>query len=260
MKMKYHINPEWMERPVKIWLIGVGGNGSETLDILARMHLAVQGAGHRHGFQLTVWDGDTVSTSNIVKQRFWPCDIGQNKAALSVQRLNTHLNVDWEGIPVHLNMKTLNGHRQPDLLITCTDSASFRVKVASKFSARDYNQEILWLDMGNGESTGQVVLGHLNEGDRHSIILPHVYDLYPELKNVKDNDAPSCSAAEALNAQTFGINKTVAVAAGNLLWALFTQASIDYHGVYLNSRDNITRPLYIDTQVWASMNYVREAA
>ena len=257
MNLQYNINPEWLDRPIDIWLIGVGGNGSEMLDILARMHSALKAVGHPHGFRLTAWDGDTVSPSNIVRQRFWYTDIGENKAIVSVQRLNLFLGLGWDAFPEPFNPEH-QGYRLPDLIISCVDSAKTRVKIARYYANNIElvgHKELLWLDLGNGESTAQMVLGHLYTGERNTVRLPHVYDLHPELADIDDNDAPSCSAEAALAQQTFGINKTVSVSAGNLLWSLLTQPSVSYHGAYLNSQDNTTQPIRIDPLFWESIGY-----
>lgn len=255
MKQTYHIDLGLMDRSINIWLIGVGGNGSEMLDILARMHMAIQAVGHIYGFNVKVWDGDSVSQSNIVRQRFWPADIGHNKALLSVERFNAFLGLDWHATPNHFKPSYLGDYSRPDILITCVDSAELRVKIAKQRLNSNCSEELLWLDMGNGEYSGQVVLGHLSQGNRKCVRLPHVFDLFPDLATIMDDDTPSCSAEAALAQQTFGINKTITCAAGNLLWALLTQHHIDHHGVYINSRANISQPIKIDKKVWQSYGY-----
>lgn len=255
MRFQYSLNPEWLERPIHIALVGAGGNGSEMLDILARMHLAVQAVGHPYGFRVTVWDGDDVSPSNVVRQRFWPTDIGQNKAMVLVERLNLWLGTQWDAVADHCSAAELAAS-EIDLVITCVDTAATRVAICRAFARhRRYPDEVLLLDLGNGENTGQFVLGHLDTGDRPGVRLPHVFDLYPELAGIVDDTTPSCSAEEALRLQTFGINKTLAVVAGNLLWALFTRPAIDYHGGYIDCRANRTQPLRIDTDQWASLGF-----
>ena len=258
MSLHYSVNPDWLDRPIDIWLIGVGGNGSEMLDILARMHAALKVVGHPHGFRLTAWDGDTVSPSNIVRQRFWHTDIGENKALVSVQRLNLFLGLGWDALPVPFDPER-QGYHLPDIIISCVDSAKMRVEIARYYAESESSpwpgNELLWLDLGNGESTAQMILGHLSTAERNTIRLPHVYDLHPELADIDDHDAPSCSAEESLAQQTFGVNKTVAVSAGNLLWSLLTQPSVSYHGAYLNSRDNTTQPIRIDPSFWESIGY-----
>ena len=256
MTRSYHINPDWLVRPIEIWLLGVGGTGSEMLDILARMHVALKAVGHPSGFQLTAWDGDCVTASNIVRQRFWASDIGDNKASVSIQRLNLFMGLTWQACPQAYD-PSKDQRTPPDLLISCVDSARTRANIAHAMMRQgdETDQEVLWLDMGNGHDTAQVCLGHLATGDRQTLWLPNIYQLHPELDTLTDDQTPSCSAADALSKQTFGINKTVAVSAGNLLWSLLTQPTIRYHGSYINSRDNMTQPMMIDPATWAVLDY-----
>ncbi len=43
MSATYSLPAEWLDRSIKIALVGVGGNGSEMLDALGRMHLSLTG-------------------------------------------------------------------------------------------------------------------------------------------------------------------------------------------------------------------------
>lgn len=55
----------------------------------------------------------------------------------------------------------------------------------------------------------------------------------PEDDEDKDK-TPSCSLAEALSKQDLFINSIMAQYACNLLWKMFREASINYHGLYVN--------------------------
>ena len=93
---RFFIPTTLLERPVTVWLLGAGGTGSELLDGLARLHAALLALGHPGGLQVTVWDGDLVSTANLGRQRFWPVDVGHPKATVLVQRLNLFAGLAWE--------------------------------------------------------------------------------------------------------------------------------------------------------------------
>ncbi len=73
--------------PVDIALIGAGGTGSQVLSGLARMNQALKALGSP-GLHLRVFDGDSVSASNVGRQLFSPSDIGKKKAVVLVTRLN----------------------------------------------------------------------------------------------------------------------------------------------------------------------------
>ena len=48
---------------------------------------------------MTAFDPDEISESNIVRQRFYPAEIGQNKAVTAIQRMNVYLGTDWDAHP-----------------------------------------------------------------------------------------------------------------------------------------------------------------
>lgn len=83
--------------PVKaIVVIGCGGTGSwlipklvKTINDMKRKNLITK------DFTLTLVDGDTVESKNLIRQNFIEQDIGKNKAAVMADRYSPHLN---EGI------------------------------------------------------------------------------------------------------------------------------------------------------------------
>lgn len=230
------------------------------LDGLARMEVALRSLGHP-GFQVSVWDDDTVSPTNLLRQRFLSGDEGRNKAEVVVERYNLFFGTQWRA---HNHRYDSNAIRFSDrlLLITCVDSASTRIAIADHIA--NVNREGgLWLDTGNDSHRGQVILGHIGTPKTGILRLPHVLDLYPEMREqatALDDDAPSCSAEEALTSQDWPINRQVATSACTLLWNLLRHGSLDYHGLFVDSRTGATTPLPIDRAGWAFMGYTAPAA
>jgi PRTRC genetic system ThiF family protein len=223
------------------------------MDELFRMHSLLTRLGHP-GLSVTAWDGDTVSEANVGRQRFWPCDIGWNKAMLLVDRYNGFGETDWRYEDRMLDEKTALRLR-PDVLITCVDSPQIRVMVGEV--GRSRNQlEALWLDTGNDANSGQVILGHWSgcdfaEGQDDGRV-PNVLDLYPTLRTQKDDNEPSCSVEEAITRQGFGINQRVAAEGSGLLWQLVRHGQIDRHGSFIYQESGEVLPLYIDDNQWRS--------
>lgn len=245
----------WLDQPIRILLVGVGGNGSEMLDALARMHLSLKALGHPHGLDVTAIDPDDVSESNIVRQRFYVPEIGQNKALTAVQRHNLYLGLEWDAYGVDFQTFLDSGKSvwNYDLVIGCLDSVAGRKAIADQ---RDYAcRDLLYLDLGNGTHSGQAVLGHLIFNGDTPFSLPIAHDLFPELLTVEDeDDRPSCSAEESLRRQNFGVNRTMATLSANLLWSLFTQPAVDHHGFFMDARHGSVQPLRIDPELWESLS------
>lgn len=81
---RYLLNPY---HPVTIFVIGAGGTGSQVATGLARISVALQALGHP-GLHVTVFDPDTVTEANIGRQLFSGSELGLNKAAALVTRIN----------------------------------------------------------------------------------------------------------------------------------------------------------------------------
>lgn len=228
----YLLDPEHL---VTVCLVGCGGTGSQVLTCLARLNEALVGLGHP-GLHVTVYDGDIVDETNVGRQLYSPADIGQNKAVVSVSRVNRYFGYSWIAIPEPIT-KSLKGN----IVITCIDSAPGRVQIGEdlkrdKTLSAEY-KHFYWLDFGNDMKTGQVVLGkagHTKLPAKFSK-LPTVIDRFPQLKKMKNKkSAPSCSISQALGKQDLFVNSTLAQLGMNLIWKLFREGGVNYGGLYLN--------------------------
>lgn len=91
-----------MRRPVKTLVVGAGGTGSKVVIGLKNIHLGLLALG-RPGLEVVLADGDTVSGSNLVRQSFYPSDVGLNKAEVLINRLNLSCGLDWQARPFELS-------------------------------------------------------------------------------------------------------------------------------------------------------------
>lgn len=252
----YFLPQEWLSRPINIVLVGCGGTGSEMLDELFRIHtllIALDG----FGLDVHVFDPDKVSAANIGRQRFLQCDIGHMKSEVLVTRLNSYGGTQWR-YSTEPYASSLTGIDY-DVIITCVDNAELRADIGAsenceeKYSSHWSRRESLWLDCGNDSHSGNVILGHIEPGES-SIRLPNVFDLYPILAAMEESNEPSCSTAEALTRQDYGINRSIAREGANLLWQLLRHGELNHHGSYINIREGSVTPLKIDKEVWATFN------
>ena len=251
--MKYSTPPKWLNNAITIVLIGAGGTGSELLDELVSMHYLLVKLGHP-GLQVTVYDPDNVSPFNVGRQRFYAFDVGHNKAETLINRINTFVGLEWSAYPIPFTPQTL-GYQLPELVITAVDTAQLRAEMGQYFANK--RGDTLWLDGGNGNSDGNVILGHLCGDGKDR--LPNVFDLYPSLTRMKDTDEDSCSHEDAIRKQDFGVNKSVARQMSGLIWNLLRHGGIDHHGAFLDTRTGESVPLKIDPVVWAGFGYTGES-
>jgi PRTRC genetic system ThiF family protein len=245
---------------VRVALVGAGGNGSQMLTGLARLDAALRGVGSQHGLFVTVWDGDTVSESNVGRQLFYAADAGQSKSVVLVNRVNACFGTDWRAEAANYSLESAWNIINTDVLITCTDTLSSRQEI---FRSLERTPSKYWLDLGNRQRDGQVVLGQLQASPRlqgtvrgESVTrveqprLPHLFDLYPELLTAQEEDEePSCSMAEALGRQDLFINDHVTRWALHLLWTMLRYGQIEHHGYFVNLESGTVNPLPVPAQL-----------
>jgi len=249
-------------------LAGCGGTGSAVLSNLARMHVALVGLGHP-GLYVLACDDDVVEEHNLGRQLFAPCDVGQAKASVLTTRVNRHFGLDWGCMCSRLSvltMKDVTDRLYVDVVISGVDSAAARRGLLRDFLDMVEGRPVsahpgprYWLDFGNGSTTGQAVLGTLQDVEqpksKHETAarLPHVLDLFPDMAD--EPETPSCSMRESLSRQDLFVNQILADFGVNLLWRLLRAARLDVHGFFINLADCLSSPLRIDAQVWADMGW-----
>lgn len=240
---------------VTVDLVGVGGTGSQVLTNLARMNEALMSLNHP-GLHVRAWDADIVSPANMGRQLYSPADLNQNKAIVLVTRVNRFFGYEWEA-KTELYGKNSSLDNQSNILITCVDTAAMRIKISQLRrhikTHSPVNEPYYWLDIGNLQKTGQCILGTLQDisqpksEHRRKFVLPDIIKKFPQLKKIKEEDqGPSCSLAEALQKQDLFINSTLAQFGCNLLWKLFKEGMIKYHGCYVNLETLSVNPIKIN--------------
>lgn len=263
--MKHHLPSEMATRQVRIVLVGAGGTGSRMLENLMNLHRAMVALGHPKGLHVTLIDDDRVSHANVGRQAFYACDVGSYKAMTLINRANMAMGglVQWEALVGRVTTDSNLGDTH--MVIGAVDNRSARLAILRSLERRGYGSPAYWLDLGNSQASGQVVLGQVS-GDRRKTEdvwrLPHVGEMFPELidsvLDQKEDDTPSCSLAEALEKQSLFINPAVSLFASNLLWQLFTKGEIEHHGAYVNLDRMSVMPMGIDHEVWSRFGIIRD--
>jgi len=243
----YLINPQ---HPVTVNLIGAGGTGSQVLTCLARLDVTLRALNHP-GLFVTLYDPDEVTEANIGRQLFSYSDFGLNKAVCLISRINNFFGNDWRAVPELFPSSAKNGKEEnrANITITCTDNVKSRLDmwrflraVRDIGSYTDYKTPLYWMDFGNAQTTGQVVLGTVQRKipqpkskQYKTVESLKVITEYVKYSTVKvEESGPSCSLAEALRKQDLFINSTLAQLGCNILWKMFRQGMIENQGLYMN--------------------------
>ncbi len=254
----YLLNPT---NPISINLIGAGGTGSKVLTALMEINESLTALGHA-GLQVRLWDDDIITSANLGRQRFFECEIGLYKSVALINRVNRCIGTNWKAKTVKLEKDSLG--RIPEearaiITITCVDNVQARFGIAEILKAmsnrRHYQDDPkYWLDFGNSQHTGQVLLSTIGEiqqpnSEKYQTVanLPFVTDEFGELlkQSEQEDNTPSCSLAEALEHQDLFINSSLTQMGCSLLWNLFRRGMTEYKGFFHNLKDFRTHPIKV---------------
>lgn len=148
-------------------VIGTGGTGGYLIENLLRL---VDVQSKQQELQLTIIDGDKVEPKNLIRQNFYREDIDKNKALALYDRYIPKFNKVNDD-----NFKIAQEYiESPDELLPIFDLYEDSVPVVVgavdnnatrqliNVSVNKYKKPVIWLDAGNSERVGQVIIGTKN--------------------------------------------------------------------------------------------------
>ena len=247
--------------PILINVMGAGGTGSKVLTALMEMNHSLIELGHA-GLQIRLWDDDVITQANLGRQRFAECEIGLYKSVALINRANRFSGTNWKAETVKFEKDRLDKlpeNAGASIYISCVDSVKARFGIADILNilnnGKAYsNRPRYWLDFGNSQHTGQVLLSTIGtikqpNSEKYETVasLPFITDEFGELlkQSEEQDDTPSCSLAEALEKQDLFINSSLAQMGCSLLWGLFRYGMTEYRGFFHNLKDFNTHPIKV---------------
>lgn len=198
------------QHPITVRLYGCGATGSSFARQLVRIQQILETVGIFMHVEIN--DFDEVMTHNIGKQAFYPKDVGSLKAVQMAMRINRTYGASW-------TCKQYDNNEAANIVIFAVDTVKARKTLYKNVEA------LYYLDIGNAEYHGQVVLKHKDS-------LPGLFDLFPKMED-KD-EVPSCSVLESISKQALFINDMLANFAGQMLFELLYFKQLDYSAVFFN--------------------------
>ena len=246
--------------PVSVNLIGAGGTGSQMLTALARMNHALTEL-HHVGLSVRLWDDDVITEANLGRQLFAESELGLHKSVALINRINRFFGTDWKAETQKFEKDyfgKFQSNMKSEIYISCVDSVKSRFEIADilnelKIDKGYYrNQPKYWMDFGNSQYTGQVLLstiGNIRQpnSEKYKTVenLPFVTEEFGELlkHSETEDDTPSCSLAEALEKQDLFINSVLAQMGSSLLWNLFRNGLTENRGFFLNLKSFYSQPI-----------------
>jgi PRTRC genetic system ThiF family protein len=247
----------------RLYLVGCGGTGSWIAPALAR--LAGVLVESNQPVEVTFIDPDRVERGNVPRQNFAFSEIGQRKAATLARRFSSKWGVEIGAISEHFEASMVeSGHGELNVIIGAVDNPQARSKISSvlvpRYDIFGYQRgpSCWWLDCGNHEDAGQVLVGSAGHADhlkgafhttRLCIALPSPALQSPELvieaKKKPVRKAPSCAELMIENAQSLTVNQRVAAEASDYLMRMLTGRPLKRFQTWLDLDAGTSRSVYI---------------
>ena len=225
---------------VNLLLIGCGGTGSWLAPSIARLARVVKDSGRE--VNVVFIDGDSVEDKNIPRQNFCEAEISMNKAVTLANRFGAAWGLEIEAIPSMLRSDMQSkvfatSHFSLQIFIGCVDNAAARKTIAEMLAINQAGKshDIWWLDCGNSNESGQVLLGSAPTvkalkgafvSSRTCVALPSPALQAPDLLIARPEELSdtrmSCAELMALNMQSLAVNQMVAAVASDFLTRLLT--------------------------------------
>ncbi len=215
-----------MDVPVKTVMLGAGGTGGHAAPHIYRLLYALE-----RPARFIICDGDVVEHKNLVRQNFAPADLGENKARVLAERYATVFGMEAEYVPRFIeNLDDLMELITPKgwelqhysykltpemvILLGCVDNNKSRQLCHKAFYQ---SENLIYIDSGNGEFSGQVVCGVRRNG--HTVFKP-IGGVHPEMLKATDRFPSELSCAEAAvsDPQSIAANITAATAIVDMLY------------------------------------------
>jgi PRTRC genetic system ThiF family protein len=248
--------PVW-ER-LRLILVGCGGTGSWLAPSIARIARLQRDQGRE--VEVTFYDHDHVEAKNIPRQHFCDAELGRNKAVTLAARYSAAWGVEIAAVPKRFKAANVATNQYAlTIILGCVDNASARAQIAGVVGRWvDHRMPAWWLDCGNDESSGQVIVGSdvnlkgLEDSftpsckickrlPAPSLVAPDLLDPRPEELLASKL---SCAEIQLANAQSLAVNQMVASVATDYLLRLVS-GGLKRFATYFDLSSGSMRSRYI---------------
>lgn len=237
-------------RPVRIVLLGAGGTGGHIAPHLYRLLHTL-----RRPVRFIICDGDIVEEKNLVRQNFIPADLGENKAKVLAERYSSVFGLETEYVPSFIEQEQELMHLlTPQYLRSGLRHNSLLWEQVVLLGAVDNNKsrqlcnrifyrakELIYIDSGNGEHTGQVVCGVRRGGRTY---YPPIGAVFPDVLEETDKFPTELSCAEASVSapQSMAANITAAAAVVDMIYNILILGDSSVRQITFSTQTIHVRP------------------
>ena len=244
----YKLDSRGLQADPVIVIVGVGGTGAFVAEGVCRI------LGNKNATMVLV-DHDRVEPHNLRRQAFYADDIGEFKAKLVAERLSRQFGREV-GYTVYPYSKELHydvfmrrrSFPSNGLIIGCVDNP------AARQAMTDSVEDQWWIDAGNGEHSGQVLIGNTSVTDNlrgafvesqelcAALPLPTIQspDLLAPVPHVEET--LDCAEAVEAGDQSATINQAMASLTVDYVHRLLS-GTLPWMGTYLDMELGTMRPI-----------------
>ena len=240
-----------LDKPVKIIILGAGGTGGHITPHLYRLLHTLD-----RPVKVIIADGDIVEEKNLVRQNFVFGDLGRNKAQVLAERYASAFGMEVHYIPEFIESEDrlaelikpdryqaslYTYYRQEEghaILIGAVDNNRSRQLCHQVFNKSD---NLIYIDSGNGEYTGQVVCGIRRNGKTY---YKPIGETYPDVLSDTDKFPTELSCAEASVSapQSIVANIMAATAVVSYIYNILVLGGIEVRSVTFSTKTVNLKP------------------
>lgn len=230
-------------------VVGCGGTGSLVAEGLCRLLHGAEG-------NIFLVDHDRVEEHNLGRQNFYSEDLGEFKSKALANRLARKYGrkLGYCVLPYSKEFRPEFSYTwaRSSVVIGCVDNPHARRSIAESLTGG-----LLWIDAGNGEVSGQVLIGdtmtpeHLEGSFTKLSICQHLPA--PSLQepglllSVEDPQPVDCAVSVEQGDQSPVINQAMATMVLQVVSKLM-ENKLSWMGVYINLELGHMRPVFIDPE------------
>ena len=251
--MPYYLDNEFLLENLWITVVGCGGTGGFVAEGLCRVFQGREAT-------IVLVDHDRVEPHNLLRQNFYPDDVGRFKSQALADRLARAFRrpIGYSVYAFREDDSQPDGGRYPglpaygnSLLIGCADNAAARGAMAESLPGDPHR----WLiDAGNDTNWGQVLVGNVADrdfGDEQAFtgetchLLPAPTVQRPDLLTAVSTTPPDvdCAAALDLTDQDATINQMMASLVLQVVRRMVA-GTCPFMGLYLDMEQGTVTPSY----------------
>lgn len=193
--------------------------------------------------EICIIDGDIVESKNIMRQNFYPMDVGKYKSEVLATRYSLFYPFKISYITEYITESNIRSILKTDrytrsIIIDTVDKKKPRVLISQRMKNM-FN--VSWISLGNSKYEGQAV--YSPNRDTNTIVdhFPDTFSAHALREEQESESNLNCAIQAVAEPQTMAINRMSAIVGLNLLYSMIYEGDMEPKIVFFNCRENTCR-------------------